>query len=61
MGKGGQQPLAQAADDNSTIKLVNWYSASSGHNEYFSDGVHLKPAGLQAYASLVADAVNPKA
>jgi len=52
--------LAQAADDNSTIKLVNWYSASSGHNEYFySDGVHLKPAGVQAYASLVADAVNP--
>ncbi len=51
--------LAQAADDNSNIKLVDWYTASSGHNEYFySDGVHLKQAGVQAYVSLVADAVN---
>lgn len=52
--------LAQAADDNSNIMLVDWYAASSGHNEYFyPDGVHLQPAGLQAYVSLVADAVNP--
>lgn len=52
--------LAQTADDNSNIKLVDWYTASSGHNEYFySDGVHLQQAGLQAYASLVVDAVNP--
>jgi peptidoglycan/LPS O-acetylase OafA/YrhL len=52
--------LGQAAEDHANIKLVDWYTASSGHNEYFySDGVHLQQAGVQAYASLVADAVNP--
>ena len=52
--------LSQAAEDNSNIKLVDWYTASSGHNEYFySDGVHLQQAGVQAYVSLVTDAVNP--
>jgi hypothetical protein len=52
--------LSQAAEDNSNIQLVDWYTASSGHNEYFnSDGVHLKQAGVEAYVSLVADAVNP--
>lgn len=54
------QLLAQAADDNSNIKLVDWYTASSGHNEYFyADGVHLQQAGIQAYASLMAEAVSP--
>lgn len=54
------QVLAQAAADAPNIKLVDWYSASNGHNEYFyADGVHLKEAGAQAYAALVADAVNP--
>lgn len=54
------QLLAEAAADTPNIKLVDWYSASSGHNEYFyADGVHLKEAGVQAYVSLVADAVNP--
>lgn len=54
------QLLAQAAADAPNIKLVDWYSASSGHNEYFyADGVHLKEAGVQAYAALVANALAP--
>lgn len=54
------QILAQTAAADPKIKLVNWYAASSGHNEYFyPDGVHLKTAGVQAYVSLVANAVMP--
>lgn len=52
--------LGQAAENNQNIKLVDWYSASSGHNEYFyNDGVHLKEAGVQAYATLVSGALTP--
>jgi len=54
------QILAQAAAADPKIRLVNWYSASSGHNEYFyPDGVHLKEAGVQAYLSLVVSTVAP--
>jgi lysophospholipase L1-like esterase len=54
------QLLAQAAADTPNIKLVDWYSASSGHNEYFyADGVHLKEAGVEAYTALVANALAP--
>jgi len=54
------QILAQAADADPKIRLVNWYSASSGHNEYFyPDGVHLKEAGVKAYLALVAGAIAP--
>ena len=54
------QILARTAAADPDIELVDWYSASSGHNEYFyADGVHLKEAGVQAYVSLVAQAVHP--
>jgi peptidoglycan/LPS O-acetylase OafA/YrhL len=54
--------LGQAAETNQNIILVDWYSASSGHNEYFyNDGVHLKEAGVQAYAALLAGVLNPPA
>ncbi len=54
------QILAQTAATAPNIELVNWYSASSGHNEYFyADGVHLQAAGVQAYVALVAEAVTP--
>ncbi len=53
--------LGQAAEDHQNIKLVDWYSASSGHDEYFyTDGVHLQEAGVQAYATLVAEALAPR-
>jgi lysophospholipase L1-like esterase len=34
--------------------LVDWYSASAGHPEYFWDGLHLTPQGARAYADLIA-------
>ncbi|MNI97568.1 O-acetyltransferase OatA [compost metagenome] len=39
--------------DNATV--IDWHSASAGHDEYFAkDGVHLNIAGSKAYAKLVA-------
>ncbi len=40
--------------NNPEIILVDWYTASSGHDEYFvSDGVHLTKEGAQVYANLI--------
>ena len=36
--------------------LVDWYTASYGHPEYFWDGLHLTPQGAQAYADTIAAA-----
>jgi peptidoglycan/LPS O-acetylase OafA/YrhL len=36
--------------------LVDWYTASYGHPEYFWDGIHLTPQGAQAYAATIAAA-----
>lgn len=53
------QTLEQVAAAYPHTTLVNWYQASGSHNTYFyPDGVHLTPAGVQAYASLVAKAIN---
>ncbi|MED1408593.1 acyltransferase family protein, partial [Bacillus paramycoides] len=41
------------------ITLVDWYAASAGKRDYFApDGVHLTKVGAEAYAALVAKAVN---
>jgi peptidoglycan/LPS O-acetylase OafA/YrhL len=56
------QTLKEVAPAYPKVKLVDWYTASSGHNAYFyPDGVHLNPAGVQAYASLVARALTGEA
>ena len=38
--------------------LVDWYSASAGHPEYFWDGIHLTPQGARAYAGLISSHVG---
>ncbi|MEK4498432.1 acetyltransferase [Bacillus anthracis] len=41
------------------VTLVDWYAASAGKKDYFApDGVHLTNVGAEAYAVLVAKAVN---
>ncbi|NLM21171.1 MAG: acetyltransferase [Peptococcaceae bacterium] len=53
------QTLAKIVVDYPNAKLVDWYAASSGHDEYFyNDGVHLNPDGTKAYASLIAQAIK---
>jgi len=51
--------LAKAAAQNPKITLVDWYSASKNHPEYFrSDGVHLEPEGAKAYTSLLLQSIK---
>lgn len=39
--------------------LADWEAASQGHPEYFvSDGIHLTPAGAEAYAGLIKQAAG---
>jgi hypothetical protein len=38
--------------------LVDWYSASAGHPEYFWDGIHLTPQGARAYADLISSRIG---
>lgn len=53
--------LEQAAKDNPKIKLVDWYAASAGKDEYFGhDGVHLMAEGAEAYTEIVAKALLEK-
>jgi len=48
------ETLAKVAETYPKTRLIDWYGASSGHDEYFyQDGVHLKPAGAEAYAQLI--------
>jgi hypothetical protein len=43
----------------SNAVLVDWQTASASRSDYFwADGIHLRPAGAQAYAALVAPPVN---
>ena len=54
------QDLARIAASHPKAALMDWYGASSGHDEYFrSDGVHLLEAGAKAYAWLLLDTLAP--
>jgi peptidoglycan/LPS O-acetylase OafA/YrhL len=46
----------------SNASVVDWYSTSANHNEYFvKDGVHLKPEGAKAYAAMIEKAIQKAA
>ncbi|WP_442599819.1 acyltransferase family protein [Neobacillus sp. D3-1R] len=50
--------LKEISTDYSNTMVVDWYSTSANHNEYFlNDGVHLKPAGAKAFAFMIEEAV----
>ncbi|WP_248762427.1 acyltransferase family protein [Paenibacillus sp. ATY16] len=51
--------LAEAADEHSNVKLIDWHSFSKGKTEWFTkDGVHLQPKGAEAYAGLIEEAIR---
>jgi lysophospholipase L1-like esterase len=40
--------------------IVNWNAISKGHPEYFGpDGVHLLPAGINAYVGAIMQVLAP--
>ncbi|MDQ0246128.1 lysophospholipase L1-like esterase [Bacillus fengqiuensis] len=51
--------LEEISKKHSNMSIVDWYSTSANHNEYFvNDGVHLKPAGAEAFAAMIEKAVQ---
>lgn len=53
--------LNKVASRFNNITVIDWYSSSTGHNEYFAkDGVHLSKQGAQAYATLISKTLKKK-
>lgn len=52
------ETLATAPESFPNVTLVDWYTASSGCDDYFyPDGVHLNKKGADAYGELIIDAL----
>lgn len=50
--------LPEVAKAFTHVTVVDWYSASEGKDEFFSnDGVHLKRQGAEFYAAMLVDAI----
>lgn len=48
--------LSDAAAESAKVSLIDWYSYSAGHDEYFEpDATHLVPNGAKAYANLIVE------
>ncbi|EIM5202034.1 acetyltransferase [Staphylococcus pseudintermedius] len=53
------QVLAKAAKKRANVTLVDWYSRSENHTEYFApDGIHLKPPGVRALTNSIIQAIE---
>ena len=54
--------LHDAAKRYKTVGIVDWYSYSNGHRDWFqSDGTHLRSTGAVAYAKLLGGSLPPPA
>ncbi len=54
--------LRDGAHRYRTVGIVDWYSYSNGHRDWFqSDGTHLRSSGAQAYAKLIGGSLPPPA
>ncbi|HEU5001905.1 MAG TPA: acyltransferase family protein [Actinomycetota bacterium] len=52
--------LAEAAHARPNVVFIDWNAIASAHPQWFwSDGIHLRPAGAQAYAELISAALQP--
>jgi hypothetical protein len=59
-GASNHALAAGAQRHGARVQLVDWYGASAEHRDWFqSDGTHLKGAGIEAYAALLAAAMPP--
>lgn len=53
------QVLAKAAKKRANVTLVDWYSRSENHTEYFApDGIHLQPPGVHALTNSIIQAIE---
>lgn len=54
------ETLAKVSASYPNTTLLDWYSASSGHDDYFyPDGVHLNQTGTDAYCDIMIKALTP--
>ena len=52
------EKIKKFVEENEHTYMIDWYTASEGHNEYFdADDTHLVPTGAKAYADCVKKAV----
>ena len=52
------ETLRKVAESYPKARLIDWHSASSGHDDYFySDGVHLTQTGMAAYGEILIEAL----
>ncbi|MDP4178459.1 MAG: acyltransferase family protein [Bacillota bacterium] len=55
------ESLRKKADEYGNVTLVDWYSSSINHPEYFDgDGVHLLPEGIKTLTSLISQSFTDK-
>jgi peptidoglycan/LPS O-acetylase OafA/YrhL len=53
------QTISQGVKRYPNAYLIDWYSRSAGHPEYFTqDGVHLTGPGIEAYTTMIASKVK---
>lgn len=53
--------IKEKAEERENVTLVDWYSTSVKHPEYFAgDGVHLMPKGAEALINLISEAISTK-
>ena len=58
---GNNQIISEVAAKYSQADVVDWNAISEGHPEYFApDGVHLVPAGVNAYVSAILEKLQSK-
>ena len=51
--------LDEVAAEHSNVKVIDWFGASSGHDNYLSeDGMNLTAEGADAYAATVKKAMG---
>lgn len=50
--------LSVTVKNNPSFTLIDWYSASAGHDDFFGkDGVHLKKHGAEFFANLIVEGI----
>jgi hypothetical protein len=55
------ETLVKVAESYPNTMLIDWYSASGGHDDYFyPDGVHLNRTGAEAYAEIIIETLNER-
>ena len=57
--EGTNAEIARAPERHANVVVIDWYSASQDHDEYFAgDGTHLTDEGAHAYISLIRQAIE---